>query len=206
MEQMTFPGVSGRGRGRPRGFDIDEAVDKAVAVFCTRGYHATSISDLTQAMDLAAGSVYKAFKDKRAVFLAALERYKAARDQALTDHIAKAETGRGRLRAALEFYAEASSGEAGRRGCLVAGSVAELATLDEDLADVVAEALKRIERRIAGLIAEGVADDSIPPGVDGPATARLMLCLVQGMRLVGKTGRSRSEMLRVVDLAMALVA
>lgn len=204
MEQATISGH--RSRGRPRSFDIDEAVDRAVAVFCDRGYHATSIGDLTRAMDLAAGSVYKAFKDKRAVFLAALERYKAARDQALARRIADAATGRDRLRAALEFYAEASADEAGRHGCLVAGSVAGLATLDEELAAIVAEALKRVERRLAGLIEEGRADGSIPPGVDGPATARLMLCLVQGMRLVGKTGRSGPEMLRVADLAMALVA
>jgi TetR/AcrR family transcriptional regulator, transcriptional repressor for nem operon len=59
---------------------MDEALDKAVRVFCERGYHATSVADLTTAMELALGSLYKAFKDKRAVFLAAFDRYKAVRD------------------------------------------------------------------------------------------------------------------------------
>jgi hypothetical protein len=54
-----------RGRGRPREFDLNEVLDKAAQVFCERGYHATSISDLTSGMELASGSVYKAFKDKR---------------------------------------------------------------------------------------------------------------------------------------------
>ncbi|MDA4634974.1 TetR/AcrR family transcriptional regulator, partial [Escherichia coli] len=58
-----------RGRGRPREFDMNEALDKALRVFSERGYHATSIGNLTDAMQLASGSVYKAFKDKRGVFL-----------------------------------------------------------------------------------------------------------------------------------------
>ena len=66
-----FPSKS---RGRPREFDIDEALDKAIPVLCGRGYHGTSINDLADAMQLTVGSIYKAFKDKRGVFLAALDR------------------------------------------------------------------------------------------------------------------------------------
>src|SRR6516225_2999494 len=70
-------------RGRPREFDIDAALDKSVRVFRERGYHATSIADLTEAMELASGSVYKAFKDKRAVFLAAFDREAIVRGEKL---------------------------------------------------------------------------------------------------------------------------
>ena len=68
---------------------MDEVLDKAVRVFCERGYHATSIGDLTDAMALTSGSVYKAFKDKKSVFLAALDRYKTVRDAKL--HLAIAQ-------------------------------------------------------------------------------------------------------------------
>jgi len=67
--------------GRPREFDMDSALDGAIRVFCERGYHATSVGDLTAAMRLATGSVYKAFRDKHAVFLAAFERYAAVRGE-----------------------------------------------------------------------------------------------------------------------------
>src|SRR6218665_3263436 len=74
----TIPGSAPmdlpRSRGRPREFDRDEALDRAIRIFCQRGYHATSIGELGEAMGLTAGSIYKAFKDKRAVFLAALDR------------------------------------------------------------------------------------------------------------------------------------
>jgi hypothetical protein len=55
------------------------------------------------------------------------------------------------------------------------------------------------------LIRQGQADGSIPAAVDGEATARLMLCLLQGMRVVGKTGRSRAEMTAVAEAAMKLL-
>ncbi|MGG2478048.1 TetR/AcrR family transcriptional regulator, partial [Rhizobium sp. BR5] len=64
-----------RHRGRPREFDIERALDGAIRVFSRRGYHATSVGDLTDAMELAQGSLYKAFKDKKAIFIATMERY-----------------------------------------------------------------------------------------------------------------------------------
>lgn len=74
----------------PGEFDMDTALDRAVRVFSERGYHATSIGDLTAAMRLATGSVYKAFRDKHAVFLAAFERYAALRQEQTRSAAAKA--------------------------------------------------------------------------------------------------------------------
>ena len=61
---------------------MDEALDQAIRVFCEQGYNATSIGDLIDAMGLASGSIYKAFRDKRAVFLAALDRHVVLRQGA----------------------------------------------------------------------------------------------------------------------------
>jgi AcrR family transcriptional regulator len=193
-------------RGRPREFDIGEVLDKAVAVFSERGYHGSSIGDLTDAMGLTAGSVYKAFKDKRGIFLAALERYKDQRDALLREAIARAVNGRGAVREALGFYAEASQGALGRRGCLVIGGAAEMATFDDDVAQWIAAALWRNETVLSSLISQGQADGSISPEIDAALTARTLLCVCQGMRLAGKTGRSREDMVAVVDVAMKLLA
>src|SRR6202012_4020630 len=83
--------VAARPRGRPREFDMDKALDQAIRVFSEHGYHATSIGDLIDAMGLASGSIYKAFRDKRAVFLAALDRHILLRREQITEgaHSAK---------------------------------------------------------------------------------------------------------------------
>jgi AcrR family transcriptional regulator len=65
--------TSGR-PGRPREFDSDAALDKAIARFSEHGYHGTSISDLHACLGLTSGSIYKAWGDKRGLFLAALDR------------------------------------------------------------------------------------------------------------------------------------
>jgi AcrR family transcriptional regulator len=61
--------------GRPRSFDTEAAVERAMGVFWSRGYHATALPDLLRAMKLSRGSLYAAFGDKHSLFLRALDRY-----------------------------------------------------------------------------------------------------------------------------------
>lgn len=194
-----------RSRGRPREFDMDKALDKAVRIFCERGYHATSITDLTSAMGLASGSVYKAFKDKRAVFIAAFDHYKAVREAQLRAVIDQGCNGRERVRNALDFFAESSHGAQGQLGCLVVGGAAELATFDAEIGQRVTGALARSEAMLNELIRQGQADGSISLALDSQAVARLMLCVLQGMRVIGKMGRSKHDMQAVANAALKLL-
>ncbi len=124
---------------------MDAAIDNAVLVFRERGYHAASLVDLGEAMKLTPGSIYKAFQEKRALFLAALDCYTACRSQQLRVAMDAEHSGFDKLRAMLRFYAEASHDGEGRRGCLVVAAAAELATFDADMAALVTAALQRVE-------------------------------------------------------------
>lgn len=197
--------IAPRLRGRPREFDMNAALDEALRVFSERGYYAASISELTEAMGLTAGSVYKAFGDKRGVFLAAFDRYRHVRQQLIDEALASAANGYEKLRALVTFFAEASCGEVGRRGCLVVGSATELALFDEEVAGRVGVAFDFDERRILTLIHLGQADGSIPRHVDAEGAACAMLCLTKGMRVIGKTGRKHETMLAVTEVTMKLL-
>jgi AcrR family transcriptional regulator len=192
-------------RGRPREFDIDKALDHAIRVFRERGYNATSIGDLIDAMGLASGSIYKAFKDKRAVFLAAFDRYMSLRNDQIAGVARTEKPARQRLRDVLAFYVDSSRGIEGRRGCLVVGSAVELAIVDREVAMRVSNAIAGNEAFLAALIRQGQADRSIPGAVDPEATARVMVYLTQGMRVVGKAGRQPPDAAAVVEIAMKLV-
>ncbi|MCQ1573721.1 TetR/AcrR family transcriptional regulator [Neorhizobium galegae] len=191
--------------GRPREFEIEEALDKAIIVFSERGYHAASISELKDAMGLAAGSLYKAFKDKKAIFLASFDRYKQVRNALLEQALTEGENGRDKVSRLLRFYAEASHGESGRRGCLVVGTAIELAVYDAEAAERVERSMTRTEAMIDGLIREGQADGSIPPTIDPLTTAHVLLSVTQGLRVLGKTGPNRDRAFSVVDTAMKLL-
>ena len=195
-----------RSRGRPREFDIDQALDGAIGVFRERGYHATTIPALADAMNIASGSLYKAFGDKHAVFLAALDRYsseRAARRRRLAD---APKAARERLRDLLALYVDMSSGAEGRRGCLVVGGAIEMATSDPQVDARVTQALHGLETLLMDLIEQGRVDGSIAASVDPQATARVLIGLLQGLRVLGRTRLSPSRGPCVVDVAMKLVA
>ncbi|MBP0581741.1 TetR/AcrR family transcriptional regulator [Labrys sp. LIt4] len=196
---------SPRQAGRPREFDLEAALDKAILAFRERGYHAASIADLGKAMELTAGSLYKAFKDKRALYVAALERYTSLRNAGLRARMEGLPTGRERLRAVLDFYVDSAHDLEGRRGCLVVGSAVELVTLDDDLAELVAQALRRNEALLIELIRRGQTDGSVNPYLDPSEAARTLLCVLLGMRVIGKTGRRHGDMAAIVDLALKVL-
>lgn len=205
MENAITASPGPRSPGRPREFDLDRALDRAIGAFSEDGYAATSLGKLTAAMEIAEGSLYKAFRHKRGVFLAAFERYVRLRAERLAQALASARTGRDKIRAMLAVYAEVSHGKAGRRGCLVLGCAVDLASSDPEMATRVTAVIAGQERRLAGFIREGQNDGSVSSRADAAVTARLLLCVLQGMRVLGKTGRSRAEMASLVDSALKLL-
>lgn len=194
-----------RSRGRPREFDMDAALDAALRVFSERGYHAASISELTEAMGLASGSVYKAFRDKSGIFLAAFKRYRKLGRDRLEAKIAAAETGRDKVLQMILYYAELSHGEAGLKGCLVVGGANDLSLLDRESAEHVAAAFLADEKLMADLIRIGQADGTISTSLDADTTALAFLCFTKGLRVIGRTGRSEREMMAAAETVMRLV-
>lgn len=156
-------------------------------------------------MGLTAGSIYKAFKDKRAVFLAAFDRYKSVRAQLLDTELAEARTGRGRVATLLRFYAEAACGDTGRRGCLAIGAAVELSLLDTEVADRVEQHNARLIQRIEGFIRDGQADGSIAPQVEPSGSALAIFAYIMGIRIAGKTGRHDAPLLASVQVALKLI-
>ncbi|WP_371824336.1 TetR/AcrR family transcriptional regulator [Pantoea sp. Z09] len=186
---MTTPRTSAapvRERGRPRAFDTDKALDNAMIVFRQKGFHASSVADLSEAMNLTAGSIYKAFKDKRTLFLRVFERYISVRNADLRARLQPHATGRARIAELLQFYLDSAREIEGRRGCLVVGSTVELQSLDDELSELVRQAVLRNRHFLMSLIREGQQDGSISAMLDVDTAAGLLLCVAFGMRVVGK--------------------
>src|SRR6201996_277967 len=144
-------------RGRPRSFDVDAAVERAMEVFWSRGYHATALPDLLRATRLSRGSLYAAFGDKHSLFLRALDRYIA---DALTRMDAELDPRKAPLdglRACLAGYVDRTSGATGRRGCLLVATAMELAGQDVDVNRRVAGFFKTMEAKVADALSRAKA-------------------------------------------------
>ena len=176
-------------RGRPRSFDTEAAVERALGVFWSRGYHATALPDLLRATKLSRGSLYAAFGDKHSLFLRALDRYIA---DALTrmDIELHREPVDG-LRTYLAGYVDRTSGANGRRGCLLVATAMELAGHDAEVDRRIAHFFKAMEARVADALSRAKAAGKLADGVEPSSAARILVCFVEGLRVVGKTAPTR---------------
>jgi AcrR family transcriptional regulator len=194
-----------RSPGRPRQFDLGDVLDKATNVFRKRGYHAASISELSKATGLTEGSLYKAFEDKEALFVAAFDRYCSRRQSELSAVLATENQGAGKLRAALRYYVASSSGAEGKLGCLIVGSTSSLELFDARVTAKVRQALHRSESTLMSLIEQGIADGSLRNDVDPVAASRMLWCMLLGIRVAGKSGVRHADLDTAVEQALRLL-
>lgn len=196
---MSNPSAVPLPRGRPRGFDIEAAVERAMGVFWSHGYHGTALPDLLRATKLSRGSLYAAFGGKHALFLRALDRYVA---DALTRTDAELSSDKDPadgLRTCLAGYVERTSGTGGRRGCLLVATAMELAGHDTEVERRVAGFFKAMETRLAHALSRAKAAGRLADGVEPASAARILVCFVEGLRVVGKTAPKRSASQSTVD-------
>ena len=179
-------------RGRPRSFDTDAAVERAMHVFWSRGYHATALPDLLRATRLSRGSLYAAFGDKRSLFLLSLDRYIADALARMDIELAPHGEPVDGLRAYLAGYVDRTSGASGRRGCLLVATAMELAGRDAEVDRRIGHFFKAMEARLADALSRAKAAGRLADGVEPVSAARILVRFVEGLRVLGKTGTARA--------------
>ena len=128
---------------RPKSFDPDDALDEAMRAFWRRGYAATSIHDLTEAMGINKFSLYSTFGDKRAVFLAALDRYTKRVVGTMLADLEAPEAGLAEIRQYFEIIVGGATRSHEVCGCLMTNSGIELAPEDAEIRRKVRKHLRR---------------------------------------------------------------
>lgn len=186
-------------RGRPRSFDVDAAVERAMGVFWSRGYHATALPDLLRATKLSRGSLYAAFGDKHSLFLRALDRYIADAVTRMDVELAPRREPVDALRAYLAGYVDRTSGANGRRGCLLVATAMELAGQDAEIGRRVASFFRAMEARVADALSRAKVAGKLADDVDPASAAKILVCFVEGLRVVGKTGPARAASQATAD-------
>lgn len=174
-------------RGRPRSFDTEAAVERAMGVFWSHGYHGTALPDLLRATKLSRGSLYAAFGDKHSLFLRALDRYIADALARIDVELAPRREPLDGVRAYLAGYVDRMSGANGRRGCLLVATAMELAGLDAEVGRRIASFFKTMETRVADALSRAKAAGKLADGVEPSSAARILICFLWGLRVVAKT-------------------
>jgi len=188
-------------KGRPREFDLDEALASALRVFWQKGYEGASLSDLTEVMGITRPSLYAAFGNKETLFRKALDLYEREK-LAYVETALAAPTVRGVAeRMLLGAIAMMTSG-CDPNGCF--GVVATVACSDycESMkADVLARRISSTEALISRF-ERGRDDGDLEPHVDPSGLALHLLALMQGMAVQSGGGASREELDMLVDTSL----
>jgi TetR/AcrR family transcriptional regulator, transcriptional repressor for nem operon len=172
--------------GRPREFDRDDVLARALDVFWAKGYEATSLDDLTGAMGVGRGSLYNEFNDKHSLFIAALDRYRADRLAQLTAILQGASTARAGIAAALRGTAMALWADEQRRGCLMVNSTTELAASDPAVAARARESFENTARAFRSALKQGQQSGELAGDLDVRATSRFLASTLNSLRLLAK--------------------
>jgi AcrR family transcriptional regulator len=186
-------------RGRPRGFDRDVALRRAMEVFWQHGFDGTSMTDLTATMGIASPSLYACFGSKEQLFRLAVELYAAT--EGLPPRLALERTpdARAAIAAMLRANADRFTDPATPPGCMVVLASVAGSGKNPDLQAFLVERRREMHAAILNRLRRGISDGDLPPGTDASALATYYMTVLQGMALSARDGATRADLQAVID-------
>ncbi len=188
-----------------KSFDLDIALDQAVKVFWAKGYEGTSIADLVDRMGINKGSLYNAFGSKHELFTKALLKYdrdhrqkRFAKLQELDDPIKVVST-------MFDILIEEGSADKERKGCLLFNTVLELPNHSQEIRETVDAIIRGIETFFIRQIKLGQQRGDIAKTLNPKETAKSLIALIVGFRILSRGAYTVKELKTVKDAALKLI-
>lgn len=188
-----------------KSFDIDEATDKATEVFWKKGYEATSMADLIDAMGINKGSLYNAFGSKKALFDRALARYDQKNRAAFLAELRQIADPKAAIAGLFDGLIEEAREDPRNLGCFVVNTAQDLPNQPPEVAKIVQTSLNEIEWFLRDMIDRGKAEGQIAQRVETGPTAQALLSMVVGLRLLSRGAAGIPALESIRDGAMNLL-
>ncbi|MCB2255992.1 TetR/AcrR family transcriptional regulator [Pseudomonas chlororaphis] len=189
--------------GRPREFDRNQALYKARDVFWQRGFEATSMSDLVEALGIASARIYAAFGSKEALFREAVELYEAGEgafaDAALGEAISARDAIERMLREAVELYTQPDR----PLGCMVVSSATNCSADNDSVREWLAEHRRARTHSIIERLEQAVRAGELPKRTDVTSLGDCYATVLHGLSVQARDGIGRARLLAMIPMAMA---
>jgi AcrR family transcriptional regulator len=190
-------------RGRPRAYQPEVALGKALDLFRKGGFAATSLDDLSAATGMNRPSLYGAFGDKRELYIKAYQRYRADAAAAMIDIFRDEQPIRQRLQrifaVALDIYL---SGDAGPRGCFTVMTAASEAVADPDIRGMVLEGFSELDKAFAACFRSARQKGELPASADPVVLAQLASATIHSIAIRARARVPRKELEAIVNGAI----
>ncbi|MGV9344249.1 TetR/AcrR family transcriptional regulator [Streptomyces spiralis] len=191
---------------RTKEFDPDAALQSALELFWRRGYEATSMADLVEHLGIGKASLYGTFGSKHELYLRALDRYGQAQNPQLTRELSRPGPVLPAVRELIRRFAAEATAEATReQGCLITNTAVELAPHDRDATRRVESSWDHLETLLHSALVRARAQGELAGDRDPLALARMLLVLLQGVRVVGKASAAPARVRDATEAALALL-
>jgi AcrR family transcriptional regulator len=189
--------------GRPREFDADEALDKALMAFWRRGFEGTSLSDLTEAMGINRPSLYAAFGNKETLFRLALDRYAEMGPGAVQRAALAEPTARRVVETLLRTAASSLTDPEHPAGCMAVQGAHSCGEASEAIRAELCARRSAGEMELRQRFERARSEGDIKADADPAALARYTSTLLQGMAVQAASGATRQDLLDVAEMALS---
>ncbi|MGW6688371.1 TetR/AcrR family transcriptional regulator [Streptomyces sp. NPDC054961] len=191
---------------RTKEFDPDAALQSALELFWQRGYEATSMADLVDRLGIGRASIYATFGNKHELYMKALDRYNENRDALLLRELSQPGPALPAVRTVVRRFALESSCHGQRlTGCFVTNTAAELGAHDAEAARRVEASWGHIETLFRSALVRAQAQGELSGDRDPRMLARMLLVLMQGLRVVGKASGDPGVVRDAAEQALTLL-
>lgn len=190
---------------RPKTFNPDDALDKAMQVFWHKGYEATSMEDLLKAMDLNRGSLYDTFGDKRQLFLNVMDRYCTTFVGPKLSLLDQPGPALPTLHRFINGLIDGGLADPQRRGCFISNTVMELSPHEEEIAGTLRQALKMAEDAFFKVLARAKEQGELKDEQDPRALARFLTTMMQGIVVMIKAGTPAEVVKQTAETGLSIL-
>jgi AcrR family transcriptional regulator len=187
--------------GRPRSFDTDKALDRAMHVFWRKGYEGTSLSDLTQAMRINAPSLYAAFGNKATLFGKVIDRYVAGPGGYIPKAL-QAPTARTVVERLFKGVVGLQVAKDHPGGCLLVQGAVSAGEKKSQVRKDVTTRLVATEGAIRKRLERAKSEGDLPKQTNPAALARYVMTILEGIAIAGATGASRKKLQTIAEVAL----
>ena len=194
-----------RGKGRPRAFDREQALHRALEVFWQHGYESASVAELCNAMEIKPPSPYATFGNKASLFLEALRYYEST----YWDAPAKRFMSEPDIYTAVaNFFSESAQillSPETPCGCMVVLAAINIAEDEKEIIESVREVRLATKKMFADRLRRAIQDAQIPPDTDVPALAGALNTLLEGLSIHARDGLFQSELKAIAAHAVRML-
>ena len=188
-----------------KSFDEQAAIAKAMNVFWEKGFEPASIADLIASTGITRGSLYNAFGGKEQLFVKALLKYDQENRRAALAELEAMDDPKRAIATFFNGIVAETLADTEKKGCFIINTASELATHGEEVNQIVRNGLREVEAFFRRSIEVAQARKDIPASIDPAATAKALLAMLVGIRVLGRGVFEKSALTTIADQALRLI-